>query len=380
MGISHKRKRRIAVIGGGITGTFAAFFLARLGAQVILIERGEIGDQASGSNTGGLNPLVGAGIPGALQDFALESMRLHRESWEDIERLSGSPLATGVVSRLYVAIDGSDADALETARELHKATPGYSARWLEPAELRRSQPLVTHEAAGALLTEGNVRVDPKPYVAAVAAAAIKMGARVERGSARGLNCAGGIVTEVMLESASVPCDGVVIAPGPWCEEPSTWLGTTLPVEPVKGELVLVDVDGQRPDGDVTWGTVGMYTSAAGAFWLGGTEDRVGYDATPTAEGRARIIAGISRLMPGLGRLRTIRHVAGLRPMTPNDLPIVGVPDGWDNVCIAVGGGRKGMLLGAGLGFAAAELLLRGKTSLSVDGYSPAGSRLHQQAR
>ena len=66
--------RKVVVIGGGITGVFAAYFLAALGAEPTVLERGEIGGEASGANAGGLNPLHGAGIPGPMQEFALASL------------------------------------------------------------------------------------------------------------------------------------------------------------------------------------------------------------------------------------------------------------------------------------------------------------------
>ena len=380
MGVTTRRRPRIAVIGGGITGAFAAYFLARLDADVTIVERAAIGGGASGANTGGLNPLHGTGIPGRLQKLALESMELHRSSWDEIRRLSRMPVEIGIVSRLHVAMDERDASALEAMRGLHDATPGYAARWMERAELRETQPLVTRDAIGALWTEGNVRVDPKPYVAAVVAAASSMGTAVRQGEARQLTSTGQRVTGVVVDSDHLPCDGLVVATGAWCEEPSSWLAASLPVEPVKGDLVLVETDSPRPVCDISSGSAGVYTTAMDSFWLGGTEDRVGYDATPDSAARERILSGVKRLLPGLGALRVVRHVAGLRPVTPNDMPIVGVPRGWENVCVAVGSGRKGMLLGAGLGLASAELLLRGRTRMSIDAFHPAAGVSGGQAR
>ena len=76
----------VVVVGGGIAGAFSAFFLARAGADVTLIEREEIAGQASGNNPGGLNPLYGPGIPGPLQALAPEAFGLHLEHWDEIRR------------------------------------------------------------------------------------------------------------------------------------------------------------------------------------------------------------------------------------------------------------------------------------------------------
>jgi glycine oxidase len=116
--------------------------------------------------------------------------------------------------------------------------------------------------------------------------------------------------------------------------------------------------------------VGVYGTANGGAWLGGTEDRTGFDLTPTASARQRISRGIAQLLPALADVPIAAHTAGLRPVTPDGLPLSGRPDGWENVCLALGGGRKGMLLGAGLGMAATELLTVGATDMAIAPCSP----------
>ncbi len=163
----------------------------------------------------------------------------------------------------------------------------------------------------------------------------------------------------------VECDGVVIASGPWAAAPAQWLGAHLPVSPLKGELLLVEPTTGGPTAEITWRQFGVYQAAGDRLWLGGTEEAAGFDTSPTAAARERILSGVAQLMPGLGPVRVVSQVAGLRPVTPDGLPIVGIPSGWENVCLATGAGRKGMLYGAALGLAATEILLRGVTGLAV---------------
>src|SRR4051794_35712047 len=150
----------IAVVGGGITGAFAAYFLARRGVEVTLIERDEVGAHASGKNPGGLNPLHGPGIPGPMQELALEAFRLHLEHFSPPRR-----------PRLQLAVDTADLDRLERSKELYDTTPGFSARWLEREELAELEPGLDPTAGRGLLTEGNARVDALAYTRAVAEAA-----------------------------------------------------------------------------------------------------------------------------------------------------------------------------------------------------------------
>jgi glycine oxidase len=362
---------RYVVVGGGITGAFAAYFLARQGEAITLLERDGIAAHASGHNPGGLNPLHGPGIPGRVGELALQSFQLQREEWARVDRLSGLAFGGRQVDRLHVALDDDELGALAALAELHEETPGFTGRLLDRSELFALEPRVTPEAAGGLLATGNAAVEASAYTRAVATAAERSGAQLRSGAAVGLRCDGRRATAVAVGGGdSIACEGVVVAPGAWAAEISEWLGAAPPVTPVKGELLLVD---PGPSGgfplDVSWRHAGAYQTAGGLIWLGGTEDDAGFDSRPSGSGRERILAGIARLLPGLGPPLVVDHVASLRPGTPDGLPVIGLVPGWDNVWFAGGAGRKGMLLGAGLGRAAADLLLHGTTPLAVGAFA-----------
>lgn len=356
---------RIAVIGGGITGAFTSFFLSRQGARPVLIERDQIAGAASGNNAGGLNPIHGPGIPGPASALALESLRLHLANWPQVRRLSGIGFRGRFVRRIYVALEPHEAATLAARASRYNAAEGLSARWLSRAELQELEPAVTRDAVGGLLTEGNARVDPSSYTRAVVAAAVALGARTVSAQARGLVRDGDRVTAVELDRGAVDCDGIVIAGGPWSGEPAGWLGLPLAVEPLKGELLLARLERGEPPFELAWRTVGVFHAEGDRVWLGGVEDRAGFDRAPSADARQRILAGIERLLPDLGGVEVIDHVAGLRPVTADGLPVVGLAPEVRNACVATGAGPKGMLLGAALGLAASELVTRGASRLPI---------------
>lgn len=359
----------MVVIGGGITGAFAAYFLARQGTRVTLVERDGLAAHASGANPGGLNPLHGPGIPGPLQELALASFRLNVEHWEEIHRCSAVDFSARFVSRLHVAMDDDEAAALAGLGDLHNSVSGFSAEMLSRTDALRLEPRLSPDGAGGLLVHGNACVDPVAYTRAVATAAEQLGARIVPGDVTALRVKSERVTGVVAGSASIGCDGVVIATGASCDAPVRWLGIRLPIEPVKGELLLGSASSGPFACDVSRGEVGVYGSG-GRFWLGGIEDRDELDATPTAAGREAILRKVAMLLPGLGPVQVIEHTAALRPVTPDGMPVVGIASAFPNVCFAGGGGRKGMLLGAGLGLAAAELLTDGASRMPVAGCSP----------
>src|SRR5204862_790882 len=114
----------------------------------------------------------------------------------------------------------------------------------------------------------------------------------------------------------------------------------------------------------------IYADGARRAWLGGTEERAAFARAPSASARTAILERAERFLPGIAGARVLRQTAALRPATPDGVPIVGVPAGWENVCLAVGSGRKGMLLGAGVGLAAAEIAAGETPRLLIGQCSP----------
>jgi glycine oxidase len=364
------RRRHIVVVGGGITGAFTAYFLTRLGAGTTLVERDEIGGQASGNNPGGLNPLHGPGIPEPMQELALRSLRLHLEHSDSVRRLSGIDFSQRRAARLHLALDECDLDELERVKEPYDSTPGFSANWVEGEGLLGHEPRLNPAFCRGLRTEGNAKLDSRAYTRALTRSAAKLGAKIVRGDVQGLNHRGRRVTGVVVDSGSLSCDGIVIAAGPWCAEPARWLGIPIPVEPLKGELLLARVDEGGVATDVVWRDAAVYGTGGDEVWLGGTEERVGFDRSASPAARASILDRVAQVLPGMRPLQVLQQTAALRPVTPDGLPIAGIPVGWDNVCLALGGGRKGVLLSAALGQAAAELIACGSTRVPVRPCSP----------
>jgi glycine oxidase len=358
------------VIGGGVAGACAAFFISRAGCRVTLIERDGIAQHASGRNPGGLNPLFGAGIPGPLQALALESFRLHLEMWDDVARVSDIDFRGRFKTRLNVALDMDDVRRLESLAARYEATSGLTARWLEARELRKVDRRVSPDALGGLSAEGDAKVNSAAFTRAVVVAACRLGATSHAGEVTGLTSAGSTVSAVQLSDETIACDGVALATGPWVDAPSQWVGLPLPVEPVKGEMLLVEPPGGAATTDMAWRDAAVYETGGSSVWLGGTEAAAGFDDAVTDHARAAILERVSIAFPGLGRGRVFHQTAGLRPVTPDGLPVLGIPPGWDNVCLLLGGGRKGMLLGPAMGQAAADLLVTGATGLTVAPCSP----------
>jgi glycine oxidase len=355
----------VAIIGGGAAGCATAYYLAKAGVRATIIEREGVSSQASGTNAGGLNPLQGAGIPGPLGPLAAESFKLHKELAQSLPEESGVEFHHRTVTMVRVAFDESELAAKQETLDIYEAADGFSAHWLETADILKLDARINPEAIKGIYTHGDASLSGFEYTVALSRAAERMGASVRIGTATGITTVGNRVTGVVLEDGELSCDAVVIATGPWSGQTEGWLGLDVPVRPLKGQIVRVRPVGEFPEQDFSGAGSSLYMRANGLIWIGGTETEDGFDTNPTEAARKKILGGAYKLMPALAEAEIIEHTACLRPVTADWLPIVGIAPGWDNVYLATGAGKKGILISPGMGKATADLITGGRTDLSV---------------
>jgi glycine oxidase len=358
----------VVVIGAGAAGCAAAYYLSTAGVRVTLVEREGVGAQASGWSAGGLNPLHG--VPAPFAALAMESFRLHLALWPELERLTGQDLRARRISMAMVAPDEAAIPPLLGLRDAFAAAEGFSAQWLDAAALHALEPRLTPDLAGALVTRGNGVLDSYQFTAALAAAAQRQGALLHAGTVTGLRRAGARVTGVWCGDTVLPCDAAVVAMGPWSQAAAPWLDWPFPVEPLKGEMLRMAMPGPPLACDVVAPHVSLFGRAGGQVWIGSTMERRGFDTEASESARRTLLGAAVRLMPALAEASLERQTACLRPITPDGLPIVGKVPGWDGVYVATGGGAKGILLAPAMGKAVADLLLTGRTALSISSSSP----------
>jgi glycine oxidase len=357
------------IVGGGIAGCAVAYYLGKAGVKATLIERQGIASQASGYSAGGLNPLHG--VPEPIGPLAMESFKLHLALWAELGERTGDAGQARLTSMVRVALDEAELPALRDMLARYTAVDGFEARWLEPEEIHRLEPRVTPQAVGGLYLYGNGVVDSQRYTTQLARAAAQLGATIRRGEVRGVQTAGRRVTAVRLADGLLWCDALVVAMGPWAQAAEAWLGCAIPVAPLKGEILRVTPPGPPLPHDILGPQVSLYSRAGGQVWCGATAEWRGFDTAPSESARRYLQREASQLMPAMAGAALVQHTACLRPMAPDGLPIIGRAPGWDNVFLATGGGKKGILLSTGMGAAIAELIAAGRTALSIAAASPA---------
>ena len=366
----------VAIIGGGIAGSAAAYYLAQRGVKSVIIERQGIGAMASGYNAGGLNPLEGHGWP-ALRTMALQSFRLHQELWDALPAATGIDYHGRISSIIKTAFTADELPELrETLATFNGVSegapePGFSAAWLEPEDALALEPRLSPDIIAGVRAVGNGALDGMELTRALAAAAQKGGATVVSAAAAGLRLGPGRVESVALPDGEIACGALLIAAGPWCRAAEPWLDIAIPVDPLKGQIIRLQTGGPGLDCELTGGGSSMYAKRDGLIWCGSTEEDAGFDLSLTEAARRHIMAMAARLMPSLASAAVALHTACLRPVTPDWMPIIGPAPGWDNVYISTGGQKKGILLGPAMGKAIADIIAGGSADICLDGCSPA---------
>ena len=357
----------VVIVGGGAAGCAAAYYLGQAGVKATLIERAGIGMQASGYSAGGVNPLHGLAAP--MRPLAMASFKLHLALWDELQQIAGRDCQGRMISTVKVAFDQADVPALQEELDIFAVAPGFSAYWLDRAALRQLEPRLNPGVMRGVYLYGNGVLDSHLLTVLLAEAAQHYGATIRADTVRGLQQSHGRVTGVVLDDGVLVCDTVVLAMGPWAQEAAAWLGLSIPVTPLKGEILRMELQGPGLAHDFASPDVSLF-SRGNQVWCGATQEWCGFDKTPSATARRALLAGAIQLLPAIASATLVQHTACLRPVTPDWLPIVGQAPGWDNVYLATGGEKKGILLSPGIGKAIADLITTGSTPLDITPCTP----------
>lgn len=339
------RNYDIAVVGGGVIGCAAAFYLARAGARVVVLERGALGGQATGAAAGMLAPLAEAHAPGPFLQLALAGLRALRAVADEVSDLSGVGLDLIPSGILRVAATPEEAAELR-GRLNWQGGFGLRVEWLDAAALRQADRHLHPDVAGAIWSPDECHLAPARLVQAFARAAQRLGVELREGApVAGFDTEGARITAVRLAGGErVPCGHVLLAAGAWTGGVASWLGAPVPVRPIRGQILSLQDPGlglRR----VAFGHTGyVVPKPDGSLVVGATEDEAGFQTHVTTAGLGRLLEMAQTLYPGLGGA-PFRHAwAGLRPVSADGLPLIGPLPTWDNVTVASGHFRNGILL------------------------------------
>jgi glycine oxidase len=179
------------------------------------------------------------------------------------------------------------------------------------------------------------------------------------------------VRGVRLRGSDVAADHVVLCSGAWTRFFEEAAGARLPVEPVRGQMLALESP-QPPLAHIVWGEDAyLVPRRDGSLLVGATVERAGFDARTTAGGIAALALGAAALLPELAGATFLRAWAGLRPATPDGLPLIGAVPAAPGLVVASGHYRRGILMAPITAFWVAELLARGRLPSAAEPFAPA---------
>ncbi|MCL6729929.1 NAD(P)/FAD-dependent oxidoreductase [Sphingomonas hankyongi] len=340
-------KDPIAIVGAGIAGAYLAYRLARDGHAVLVVDDARPG-RATGWNPGGINPLHGPGFPGAMEGFYRDAFRLHAEHHEYVQARSGTDFGWRVVDRLFLAKDEQEAVQLRSLADKYNELEGFSAQWMDPAEIGRWDARVGESWVGGLMTRGNVRVDAERYRQALLAVAGSMGAEIISGTLKAVATRDRAIESIDWGHGAVAIRHLCMATGSRSDDPiAGWSpGKIVPVTPAIGDLLLVRSSDAPPLADVSNGLTAIYQHDGDHFWIGGTVRADGPLGETSETIERALLAGAHSLMPGWKAPEVVARSSAARPATADGLPAVGQTPNYANGWIINGLGGKGILLSA----------------------------------
>jgi glycine oxidase len=355
----------VLVIGGGVIGLTAAYFLAKDGARVAVVDKGDLGREASWAGAGIVPPGVAERARTPLDRLRAVSAAMYPALSRDLREQAGLDNGYRVCGGLELA--GPDAaPPVEAWR-----AEGIAFREVEGGAVREVEPALADSVRRAYHLPGMAQVRNPRHLKALIAACAADGVRLlPHHAVRGFVQAGGRIDAVRTDRGDLAADRFLVAAGAWTDGLLGPLGWRPGVWPVRGQIALLQTDAPLLRGVVLEAKRYLVPRDDGLVLVGATEEDAGFDARPTAGGVAGLLAFAARLVPALADAHVERCWAGLRPGSPDGLPSIGgVPDR-PNLFVAAGHFRAGIQLSPATGRAVADLLLGRPPVVPLEAFRP----------
>ena len=370
----------VLVIGAGVIGAATAYFAAKAGLSVTIVDQGLPASGTSSACEG--NILVSDKELGPELELTRYSLSVwkgelaeHRHLWE-FEAKGG----------IIVASRPSSLESLHRVMAVQRGF-GVAVEELDPAALRRAEPHVTPDALGGAYYPEDSQVQPMLVAAHLVRLATEAGAVFHAGATvTGMMRDGDRVTGVRTTRGDFAAGNVVNCTGTWAGEIGALAGVNVPVMPRRGFVMVTEplppmvhhkVYAAEYIDNVGSSDAGLQASPVvegtpgGTILIGSTRERVGFDRTVSTEALRRLAQNATGLFPFLAGVRAIRHYHGFRPYCPDHLPVIGHDDRAPGLWHAAGHEGAGIGLSVGTGKLLSQALSGRAPDLDLTPFAPA---------
>lgn len=360
---------KVVIVGAGAAGLAVGWRLAQAGADVTVLDRAQPGQGATSAAAGMLETVEESEGPDALFGrYAATLWPAFAAELEAAAALSVRYRADGVV---IAALTAEDAAQLK-ARIPLLAARGRPARWVETSEALSLEPLLASDILGALHEEQEAQVDNRALGRALARAFVRAGGKLLANEAAvRIELHDGRVTGVLTPFTRHEGDAVLLAAGAWTSRLEGLPPDVLPpTVPMKGEMIaLRPSQGAALPKRLIWGN-GIYcVPRDDRLLIGATLEDAGFDSRTTLAAAQWLNTSAEKLLPALKSWELAEHWAGLRPGSPDGLPILG-ETAVSGLFAATGQFRNGILFAPAIADALSGLILGRPNSAAITAFDP----------
>ena len=357
------RMTDVLVVGGGVIGLSVAWELARHGLTVRVLERGTPGREASWAGAGILPPGNPARAQTLEQHLRGHSCGLWPEWSQRLQEETGVDNGFRNCGGLQLAFP---ADVEELSQ--HRCSwqdEGVAASEIPPAELPVQEPALSSELAAAFELPELSQVRNPRHLQALQVACHQAGVTFDCGRpVLEILVRGGRFEGVRTVAGVLHAQTCVLAAGPWTPQllpaaaEAAACAAPRAIRPVRGQIVLLNLPCPPFRRVMEYGKRYLVPRPDGRVLVGATEEEAGFDRRTTAGGVAGLLEFACRLVPGLSEATVERTWAGLRPVSPDALPLIGPVPGCEGLVLAAGHGRNGLQMSPVTGVLVRQLILR----------------------
>lgn len=357
-----------AIAGAGLIGSSIALELAQAGLRVAVFDRQEPGKEASWASAGILSPAPESPAMIPLVPLGKASMLLYPRFIENVEEISGLPAGYRPKGTLNGILSGHAREELSTIVALHRGL-GLSAEPLSAAEARQLEPGLSEQIEAGVLRPDEASVDNRALTTAVREAAARKGAQFFAGKGieaiwrEGNRCMG-----LKAGGENIAAGHAVIAAGCFSASIAGAVDYA-PVKPAKGQMVSLRCPEVKIERTLWSERIYLVPRNDGLILAGATVESAGFDKSVTAGAVQRLLRATIELVPGLEKARIEECWAGLRPDTPDHLPILGPAD-VEGLLFATGHFRSGVLLAPVTAKLIREWVVNKSVSADLSRFSP----------
>ncbi len=360
----------VIILGAGIIGCSIAFYLRQMNVDVVVLERGEVGGQASSAAAGLLAPLGPLSGPGPFADLLLSSFALFPALVSQLEDATGIKLGYERAGALRVVRNPKRVARLRKRLEAWQPL-GLPMQWLSGSEARQLEPCLASDISAAIYVPAESYINAAHLVQAFAQAAKNSGARLySHRPVQAIQHAAGRITGIQtVDGERIACRYVVIAAGAWSAQFECDLNLSLPIVPQRGQMLAYSQSSSRLR-HIVFGEAVYLVPGGEAFLVGATKEDVGFDVEVSEEGQNWLSSSACKLVPTLMAAGICeRRWAGLRPATPDARPVLGPVPQWSNLYLASGHNSVGIILSPLTGQKIAECIVTGRVPALLESFS-----------